>query len=114
MELSENPWQVDNLQAFWFLCCPECVYRSKEETSFQIHAIQNHPLSSEFFSGGKQDPLNVTPIKEEPNEDNIIEHEVGECEAFENAIFIKEEKDEKEDMDIFIKECPMDLSLIHI
>ena len=74
MELKENPWQVDNLQAFSFLCCPECIYKSQEETSFEAHAIQNHPLSSVFFSIVNVDPLNVTPIKEEVTEDDIFEN----------------------------------------
>ena len=59
MEMKENPWQVDNLMAFSFLCCPECVYRSQEETSFQVHAIQNHPRSSVFFNSGNIDPLTI-------------------------------------------------------
>ena len=44
-----NPWQVMDLEAFNFLCCPECVYRSKEDTHFQTHAVQNHPRSKVFF-----------------------------------------------------------------
>ena len=46
----QNPWQVDSLQAFSYLCCPECVYRSQEESSFQAHALQNHPSSIVLFS----------------------------------------------------------------
>ena len=34
---------------FNFFCCPECVYRSKEELTFQAHALQNHVLSKTFF-----------------------------------------------------------------
>ena len=45
-----NPWNVQNISEFNFFCCPECVYRSKEETSFQSHAIQNHPRSRIFFN----------------------------------------------------------------
>ena len=37
-----NPWMVPSLNEFTFLCCPECVFRSKIATSFQTHAIQNH------------------------------------------------------------------------
>ena len=44
-----NPWAVTCIDSFNFLCCPECVYRSKEESSFQSHAIQNHPKSEAFF-----------------------------------------------------------------
>ena len=47
--MSENPWQVDNIQAFWFLKCPECPFDSKEEKIFQTHAILNHPLSYVLF-----------------------------------------------------------------
>ena len=50
--LEDNPWYVNGIDAFNFLCCPECVYRSKEESSFQVHAVQNHPKSKAFF---KQD-----------------------------------------------------------
>ena len=44
-----NPWRVQSIDEFNFFCCPECVYRSKEENSFQTHALQNHELSSTFF-----------------------------------------------------------------
>ena len=44
-----NPWAVTCIDSFNFLCCPECVYRSREETSFQTHALQNHPKSKIFF-----------------------------------------------------------------
>ena len=46
---SNNPWAVNCIDSFNFLCCPECVYRSKEESSFQAHAVQNHPRSKAFF-----------------------------------------------------------------
>ena len=44
-----NPWLVDNIEAFSFYCCPECVFRSKEENFFQVHALQNHGLAKSFF-----------------------------------------------------------------
>ena len=44
-----NPWQVESLDAFNFLCCPECEYKSKEEEIFKSHALENHPQSSDFF-----------------------------------------------------------------
>ena len=44
-----NPWLVENIEAFSFYCCPECVFRSKEETFFQAHALQNHKESKSFF-----------------------------------------------------------------
>ena len=44
-----NPWVVRSIDSFNFLCCPECVFRSKEKSSFQSHAIENHPKSKVFF-----------------------------------------------------------------
>ena len=44
-----NPWQVDNIQEFYFLKCPECDFMHKEESDFQNHAVENHPLSVTFF-----------------------------------------------------------------
>ena len=37
-----NPWKVQSIQDLNFLCCPECVYRFKEELTFQTHASQNN------------------------------------------------------------------------
>ena len=44
-----NPWKVQNIYEFNYYCCPECVFRSKEDMSFQAHALQNHVLSKTFF-----------------------------------------------------------------
>ena len=44
-----NPWQVDSLQDFLYLKCPECTFETQEDLSFQDHAIENHPLSFVFF-----------------------------------------------------------------
>ena len=62
-----NPWQVKSIQEFSFLKCPECAFDSKEEDTFQDHAIENHPLA--FILFGK-------PLKEECFEDplTIEEH----------------------------------------
>lgn len=57
-----NPWLVDSLDAFSFLCCPECVYRSQESNSFQAHALQNHPQSIALFCSSSTS----TEIKDEP------------------------------------------------
>jgi hypothetical protein len=51
--LVKNPWHVRSIQAFSCLKCPECAFITKEENSFQTHAVQNHSLSyvgySSFF-----------------------------------------------------------------
>ena len=49
LQMDVNPWQVESLQDFLYLKCPECTYDTKEDLSFQDHALQNHPLSSVFF-----------------------------------------------------------------
>ena len=49
MDENHNPWAVPGIDAFNFLCCPECVFRSKDESHFYAHAIQNHPKSRTFF-----------------------------------------------------------------
>ena len=36
---SSNPWDVPQIDSFNFFCCPECVYRSKEESTFQVRFI---------------------------------------------------------------------------
>lgn len=44
-----NPWQVENLDAFTYICCPECTYRTKDAVPFECHALQNHPDAKLFF-----------------------------------------------------------------
>ena len=44
-----NPWQVESIQAFYFLKCPECAFDTKEENYFHEHALENHPLSLVIF-----------------------------------------------------------------
>ena len=44
-----NPWDVDSLEAFACLKCPECDFDAKFEGPFQNHAVENHPLSDVFF-----------------------------------------------------------------
>jgi len=57
--MGDNPWNVDSIEAFSFLKCPECIFDTKEVDSFRDHAFENHPLSYTFF--GKK-------LKEEDNE----------------------------------------------
>ena len=47
MELhtTENPWFVENLMEFSYLCCPECDERTKSEKNFLKHALTEHPNS---------------------------------------------------------------------
>ena len=47
--MASNPWQVDSIDEFYFLKCPECMFFSQEENDFKGHAIENHPLSNTLF-----------------------------------------------------------------
>ena len=51
-----NPWLVEDLDDFYFLCCPECAYKSKDDEAFMDHAVENHPKSkaSSVFSEAEQ------------------------------------------------------------
>ena len=51
-QMTDNPWDVDSIQAFLFFKCPECIFDTKESYKFQEHAVENHPLSFVLF--GKQ------------------------------------------------------------
>ena len=44
-----NPWQVDSVQAFVCLKCPECTFDTKKGEHFRDHALENHPLSFVLF-----------------------------------------------------------------
>jgi len=44
-----NPWQVDSVQEFACLKCPECTFDTKKGEVFKDHAVENHPLSFVLF-----------------------------------------------------------------
>ena len=48
-KMSVNPWKVETVQAFYFLNCPECAFKTKTEDMFKMHAFSNHPLSCILF-----------------------------------------------------------------
>ena len=72
-----NPWKVESIQAFYYLKCPECEFDTKEENSFEDHAIENHPMSHELF--GKK---SVT--EEEYDSVKIKEEQISDCDEKEN------------------------------
>ena len=68
-QMDKNPWEVDSIQAFSYLKCPECKFDTKKEILFENHATKRHPLSYAFF--GKNEFIKVeidsgVQIKEEP------------------------------------------------
>ena len=52
--MAENPWQVEGVKEFWFLNCPECEFKVKEEKSFHDHAVMMHPLSTILFENSSE------------------------------------------------------------
>ena len=58
--MTQNPWNVDSIEAFTFLKCPECNFDSKEFDNFRDHGIENHPMSFIFFQKQlKEEPLDI-------------------------------------------------------
>ena len=80
----ENPWLVDSIQEFSFLNCPECSFKAKDKNFFQGHALQNHPLSFEFFctSSKKQKEIVIEIEKIE-----TLENKTKEDETLEQLMF---------------------------
>ena len=66
---SRNPWSVNNINEFWFLTCPECAFKTKEQHKFQSHAVQNHPQSFELFNNNSKEF--VEKIKSEEFDDEL-------------------------------------------
>ena len=62
--MSDNPWNVNSVQDFWYLKCPECFFDTQEEDIFQLHAVENHPLSHWLFGVTKKE----LKIEKEPTE----------------------------------------------
>ena len=59
IEFENNPWNVESLQAFLCLKCPQCVFDTKEKDVFENHAIENHPLSIVLFGRTFKEETNV-------------------------------------------------------
>ena len=49
LNFSDNPWQVESIDAFYYLKCPECSFDTVDQDFFEFHATENHPLSFMFF-----------------------------------------------------------------
>ena len=59
--MSQNPWQVDSIEVFYYLKCPECKFDTQEEVTFQDHAVANHPLSFTLFGKSEITQISVDP-----------------------------------------------------
>ena len=69
--MSDNPWLVEDLKAFWYLNCPECEFKTQKEEFFQGHAVENHPLCFVLFETLRKTPENCDHKENLPNETEI-------------------------------------------
>ena len=69
-----NPWLVKDLDDFYFLCCPECAYKSKDDEAFMDHAVENHPKSkaSNVFSKAEQELSRQKTVQNLPKTLKVI------------------------------------------
>ena len=78
----ENPWSVDQLEAFLYFCCPECDIKKKDKNAFLNHAFQNHPEAKDFLTifvseNIKTDlplELEINDVKQEPTEEDFVDN----------------------------------------
>ena len=104
--MDENPLAVDSIKDFWFLNCPECDFKAKEENCFLHHA--KHSLSWILLESVENDLLgnssmknasiefNGSTIKNEPMND--FEIKASELEQDSSNLFVKEEVSRFEDI----------------
>ena len=91
-----NPWQVESIQAFYFLKCPECAFDTQDENCFQDHALENHPLSCALFEIKSNEDIIENSTYQEHYEDSLISADHNYCEnqkspSQNSTIDIKEE-----------------------
>ena len=70
-----NPWHVNRIKEFMYINCPECVYKTKDEPSFEAHAIQNHPQAHVLFhTSVKNEFLDFDSIVKEEHLDFTVNY----------------------------------------
>ena len=67
----QNPWEVKNIEAFSFYCCPECDFKSKVRSYFKRHAMESHNKSKIFFKMLKSENTINKDTLEYKNEEHI-------------------------------------------
>ena len=70
-----NPWQVESIEDFACLKCPECVFFCKEEHLFRDHALENHPNSFELFWEEFEEETKMFNGKEIDKENLVVKDE---------------------------------------
>ena len=75
-----NPWQVESIQAFYFLKCPECAFDTQDENCFQDHALEKHPLSCALFEIKPNEDIIENSTYQEHDVDTLISADHNYCE----------------------------------
>ena len=102
MDVVGNPWQVESIEAFYFLKCPECTFYAKDNKAFHLHAVENHQLSFVFF--GKPEVKILTPeeILDLPEKSSEIEDDETLSEkslkTIPNIVTIESEKSKSDEL----------------
>ena len=88
----QNPWVVENIEAFNFYCCPECDFQSKDGDYFKRHAMESHKKSKVFFSMSKPETNTNNDFMEVETESEYQgENEDGMDNSIESETAVKEE-----------------------
>ena len=88
---TQNPWEVENIAAFSFYCCPECDFKSKQGDYFKRHALESHNKSKVLFITSKSDnTTNKDPLQVETDsithEDLVTFDENASADIIENQL----------------------------
>ena len=75
----QNPWIVENIEAFNFYCCPECDFQSKNGDYFKRHAMESHKKSKVFF-------LRLKSKIYKNSETTVKEESISESESIETVV----------------------------
>lgn len=100
--MDNNPWAVQNIEAFHFYCCPECSEKYSTSTEFQNHAVQNHPKAKFLFEEESKYHLENSEFHSETENDSKKHFKCEECHNFttnsqknlDQHIFVRHRKEE--------------------
>ena len=100
----QNPWVVENIEAFRFYCCPECDFKQNDEDYFIRHAMDSHNKSKIFFITSKSETNTIydsTDVEGEPKFQYENENSMKDFDACENSV--KKESISESEGEEFVK-----------
>ena len=105
---AENPWQVESIEAFYFLKCPQCLFFTQKDSSFYHHAVENHPLSLILFGKPTIEIINPLEILDLPVKSETPENSF---EVNENSFEMKENSFEVNESSLEVDESSFDKTI---